>query len=32
LKRSYRGLAGNAAHLDLLCLAMNLRRAEVLTG
>lgn len=27
----YRGLARNAAHLDLLCLALNLRRAEVLT-
>ena len=38
LKRSYRwarvryrGLARNAAHLDLLCIALNLRRAEVLT-
>lgn len=38
LKRSYRwtrvryrGLARNAAHLDLLCLALNLRRVEVLT-
>lgn len=37
LKRSYgwarvryRGLARNAAHLDLLCLALNLRRADVL--
>jgi IS5 family transposase len=37
LKRSYgwrrvryRGLAKNAAHLHLLCLALNLRRAEVL--
>jgi IS5 family transposase len=39
LKRSYgwtrvryRGLVRNAAHLDLLCLALNLRRADVLTG
>jgi IS5 family transposase len=38
LKRSYRwtrvryrGLARNAAHLDLLCLALNLRRVDVLT-
>ena len=38
LKRSYgwtrvryRGLARNAAHLDLLCLALNLRRMDVLT-
>ena len=38
LKRSYgwvrvryRGLARNAAHLDLLCLALNLRRLDVLT-
>ena len=38
LKRSYgwtrvryRGLARNAAHLDLLCLAINLRRLDVLT-
>jgi transposase, IS5 family len=38
LKRSYRwtrvryrGLARNAAHLDLLCLALNLRRVNVLT-
>lgn len=38
LKRSYgwdrvryRGLARNAAHLDLLCLAFNLRRAAVLS-
>ena len=38
LKRSYgwarvryRGLAANAAHFQLLCLACNLRRAEVLT-
>jgi IS5 family transposase len=38
LKRSYgwarvryRGLARNAAHLSLLCLALNLRRADVLT-
>lgn len=38
LKRSYgwtrvryRGLARNAAHLDLLCLAVNLRRLDVLT-
>lgn len=37
LKRSYgwvrvryRGLARNAAHLDLLCLALNLRRLDVL--
>ena len=27
----YRGLARNAAHLDLLCLALNLRRAAVLS-
>ena len=27
----YRGLARNATHLDLLCLALNLRRADVLT-
>ena len=27
----YRGLASNAAHLDLLCLALNLRRLDVLT-
>lgn len=27
----YRGLARNAAHLDLLCLALNLRRLDVLT-
>lgn len=27
----YRGLARNAAHLDLLCIALNLRRADVLT-
>ena len=39
LKRSYRwtrvryrGLSRNAAHLDLLGLAMNLRRADVLTA
>jgi IS5 family transposase len=39
LKRSYgwrrvryRGLARNAAHLHLLCIAMNLRRAERLTA
>jgi len=39
LKRSYgwtrvryRGLGRNAAHLDLLCLALNLRRADVLTA
>ena len=39
LKRSYgwtrvryRGLARNAAHLDLLCLAFNLRRIDVITG
>lgn len=38
LKRSYgwvrvryRGLARNAAHLDLLCLALNLRRLDALT-
>lgn len=38
LKRSYdwtrvryRGLARNAAHLDLLCLALNLQRLKVLT-
>ena len=38
LKRSYgwarvryRGLARNAGHLDLLCLALNLRRLDVLT-
>ena len=38
LKRSYgwtrvryRGLARNAAHLDLLCLALNLRKLAVLT-
>lgn len=28
----YRGLARNAAHLDLLCLAFNLRRADTLTA
>ena len=27
----YRGLARNAAHLDLLCLALNLRRLDALT-
>jgi IS5 family transposase len=27
----YRGLARNAAHLDLLCIALNLRRAAVLS-
>jgi IS5 family transposase len=39
LKRSYgwrrvryRGLARNGAHLHLLCIAMNLRRAERLTA
>lgn len=38
LKRSYgwvrvryRGLARNAAHIDLLCLALNLRRLDALT-
>ena len=38
LKRSYRytkvpymGLAANAAHFNLLCIAINLRRADVLT-
>ncbi|MBB5222122.1 IS5 family transposase [Amaricoccus macauensis] len=38
LKRSYgrvrvryRGLVRNAADLDLLCLALNLRRLDVLT-
>jgi transposase, IS5 family len=28
----YRGLARNAAHLDLLCLALNLRRADALAA
>jgi IS5 family transposase len=28
----YRGLARNASHLQLLCIAMNMRRAEVLTS
>ena len=27
----HRGLARNAAHIDLLCLALNLRRVDVLT-